>query len=445
MHSAGRSHWESTLATSRNGRVEVTDSSTPVNPTTVTSATDGDEGGLVRQDNGAPRTMPQDRANLPACRQYGQPDVSDPLTMRSESADPDTKSALEARASDKDSGSSGLSQVLGKVLQQLSISAWVPAAVLVGNAAVLLQLHEDGSYNIAHAVKQLAGKPLGTIIILIFALILATVVTQAFEFEVIRLLEGYFDSTHGFVQAMMAARIRRHEHKQQRLLCKLREANRDACAGAVARMRQYPDFRPAVLDFLLHGATGGNGQASDEVAEMAKKTDWKPYAPPAMLYRIDSAAARLGSYPQENRLLPTRLGNVLRAAEDKVELGPNENIQGFVVRYHDQLSPALRSEHKDYRTRLDMYCCLVLVFSMLAVISIAALISISPVWGTAIAVTVYVLMTYVSYEAAIASARGYGLILQEISHYLARQNESTEASGSSALAGLLALLHRKAM
>jgi hypothetical protein len=63
--------------------------------------------------------------------------------------------------------------------------------MLVGNVAVLLQLRVDGSYNIAGAVKELAGKPLGTIIILAFALILATVVTQAFEFEVIRFLGAY--------------------------------------------------------------------------------------------------------------------------------------------------------------------------------------------------------------------------------------------------------------
>ena len=33
------------------------------------------------------------------------------------------------------------------------------------------------------------------------------------------------------------------------------------------------------------------------------------------------------------------------------------------------------------RTRLDMYCSLVLVFSMLVVISILALYRIDPVWG----------------------------------------------------------------
>ena len=87
----------------------------------------------------------------------------------------DAPTAAETHGADKDSSSPGLSQVLAKILQQLSISAWVPAAMLVGNGAVLLQLHANANYNIAEAVKELAGKPLGTIIILAFALILATV------------------------------------------------------------------------------------------------------------------------------------------------------------------------------------------------------------------------------------------------------------------------------
>jgi hypothetical protein len=149
------------------------------------------EGDLLRADSASPGASPQDRADLPACRQSDQLDIGDPLTVPSESPDADAAPTDGARGSDKGSGSPGLSQVLGKVLQQLSVSAWVPAAMLVGNVAVLLQLRVDGSYNIAGAVKELAGKPLGTIIILAFALILATVVTQAFEFEVIRFLGAY--------------------------------------------------------------------------------------------------------------------------------------------------------------------------------------------------------------------------------------------------------------
>ena len=316
--------------------------------------------------------------------------------------------------------------------------------MLVGNVALLLQLRSDNSYNIAHAVKELASKPLGTVIILTFALILATAVTQAFEFEVIRFLEGYYDSPNSLVQAVMGARIRRHEGKQRRLERKLEEANKEALLPAVEQMRKL-DYDPEVLDYLAGDSAAHNGNPDDEVAMEANDTEWKPHASASALYRIDSTVARLRCYPETSRILPTRLGNVLRAAEDNIELEEGENLEGYVIRYHEQLSPALQSQHKDYRTRLDMYCCLVLVFAILVVTSIAALVRVNPLWGMGIAAVIYSSMAYISYEAAIATARSYGLILQEIPQYLARQSESAEMGEPSTLEKLLALLHRNAM
>ncbi len=402
----------------------------------------GGQPGLARPGGHPSEVSLQPRTYLPACLQSDQPGVGDPLGMGPEPVNPDAKSTSEARGPNKYSEAPGLSQVLGTVLQQLSVSAWVPAAMLVGNVALLLQLSTEGSYNVAQAVKGLAGKPLGTVIILVFSLILATTVTQAFEFEVIRFLEGYFDSANRLIQVVMAARIRRHEGKQRRLEDKLREATKVARKAAVERMRGFPAYDSKILDYLADD-TASNDEGPDyEVSEKANETDWKPHASASALYRIDSTIARLKSYPEKSRLLPTRLGNVLRATEDNIDLEEGENVEGYVVRNYDQLSAALKSQHKDYRTRLDMYCCLVLVFSILAVASFATLVRVNPLWGTGVAVLVYVSMACLSYEAAIATARTYGLILQEIPQYLARQRESAETDQPSALEKLLALLHR---
>jgi hypothetical protein len=389
----------------------------------------------------------QNTANALACRQKDEEEVSDPLTMPSEPADHDSKPATEAGDSDKKPESPGLSQILGKVLQQLSVSAWVPAAMLIGNVAVLVQLRANRSYNIALAVKDLAAKPLGTLVILAFSLILATVVTQAFEFEVIRFLEGYFDSANSLIQAIMAARIRRHAGKRRRLEAKLAHANRIACRAALSEMLKYPAFKELPLDHLLREmSTGDEQRANEAVAEASDATDWQQYTPSAEQYIIDSTAAKFRSYPESNRLLPTRLGNMLRAAEDKVDLGEFDNLEGYVIRHYDEISPALKSQHDDYRTRLDMYCSLTLVFVALAAASVVALYPIDPLWGMAVAIAVYGLMTYISYQAAIASARAYGLILQEIPQYLARQDHAADADSPSALEKLfLSLLHRNAM
>jgi hypothetical protein len=137
---------------------------------------------------------------------------------------------------------------------------------------------------------------------------------------------------------------------------------------------------------------------------------------------MDCIDARLNSYPESNRLLPTRLGNVLRAAEDDLPLRDDEDLEGFVIRHHDQLPSSIKDEHKDYRTRLDMYCCLVLVFAALVPLAISLLIGLSPTWGVGLFAAAYAIMAYVSYEAAIASARGYGQALHEISQYVTGQS-----------------------
>jgi len=362
--------------------------------------------------------------------------------MPPESGKVDAAPATDSGGADKDSSSLGLSQVLGKILQQLSISAWVPAAMLVGNGTVLLQLHADASYNIARAVMELTGKPLGTIIILAFALVLTTAVTQAFEFEVIRFLEGYFDSTIGPIQAIMAWRIQRHEAKRDRFERMLGTARTNAREQAAKRMENYKAYSSEELAYLAKNPPKGSAEFDEALDQRIRSITWKHQVPSAAQYRVDSIQARLDSYPAKHRLLPTRLGNVLRASEDTIKLTDGENLEGYVVRHHDQLPAALQSEHKDYRTRLDMYCCLTLAFSMLAVISGATLYNVSPLWGMAIAVVAYVLMACLSYQAAIATARSYGLILREIHQYLAKQASSGEAAESSALGRLLSLLHR---
>lgn len=296
--------------------------------------------------------------------------------------------------------------------------------MLVGNVSVQLQLRSDGSYNIARAVKELAGKPLGTIIILVFALILATIVTQAFEFEVIRFLEGYVTSSSGSVQAVVAARIRRHESKRRRLKEKQEHISNEALREAVSRMYDAPGYDKRLLGYMLQHPAEGSKEFDEGMAQQASIIDWRPNASPARLYQLQRVEESLSFYPSEHRVLPTRLGNVLRASEDKINLSGDGNLQGYVIRHYDRLSPALQSQHDEYRTRLDMYCSLALVFSMLIVIGAVTLSSVVPVWGVAVAVAGYGWMAWVSYEAAIATARNYGLILQEIPQYLSRQEAS---------------------
>ena len=364
----------------------------------------------------------QDHPNLPACRHCPERDIGHPLEMVSESSSDGSRQAMDGGATpDKSSESSGLSQLLSKVLEQLNISAWLPAAMLVGNLALLLQLHSNHKFDITRALKDLTEKPLGTLIVLVFSLLLATIVTQAFEFEIIRLLEGYVSSTHGVIQSVTALRIRRHERKRSGLEDKRRKSERAAFMQAREVMLSLPGaYERAVLDFIEDDVYQRPQKRvpTPAVARMIDETDWRKHLPSDVLYQMDCIDSRLDSYPESNRLLPTRLGNVLRAAEDKLPLGDDEDLEGFVIRRYDEIPSSLKDEHKDYRTRLDMYCSLVLVFAALSSLALALLISVAPAWGTGLFVGAYAVMACVCYEAAIASARGYGEALQEIGRKL---------------------------
>ena len=130
----------------------------------------------------------------------------------------------------------------------------------------------------------------------------------------------------------MATRIKRHESKQRTLERKLENAKKKAIKTAVEHMRKFPDgYDPEVLAALAGDSIGSQGNSIDVVpsgVEEIEEAEWRLHASASTLYKIDSILARLKSYPDERRLLPTRLGNVLRAAEDNIDLDEGENIEG---------------------------------------------------------------------------------------------------------------------
>jgi hypothetical protein len=137
-------------------------------------------------------------------------------TLYSVKGDEDASEGRQpAHASEQDKSSpvSGISEFLGRVFEQLSLASWLPATMLVGNAVLLLQLHSNESLDVVAAVKDLTKGGFGLLVVLLFALILASIVTQAFELELIRALEGYFDWSRGPLPKLVKYRIRRHTRK----------------------------------------------------------------------------------------------------------------------------------------------------------------------------------------------------------------------------------------
>jgi hypothetical protein len=326
------------------------------------------------------------------------------------------------------SAAAGISQFIAKVLEQLSLSSWLPATMLVGNAALLLQMHALRQFDLNEAIKDLIKQQWGILVVLLFALIIAAIVIQAFEFEVVRLLEGYFDSAHRIPMWLIGTQIRRHQRRRKRLETKWDTARQRAFSRARPRVLDdgEADIEPRHLDViescLFHRPIPAG--TDKKTLRKANNFDWLDYARPDDAYALDALSARRLAFPDESRLLPTNLGNALRSAEDQLTLDDEGDIEGFVIRHNDALPATLRTEVEDYRTRLDMYCSLVLVFLILAVLAVVTLSGLqSDPWAAEWVAVLYVVLSWVAYQSAVVSARGYGQGLLEIDRFIASQTE----------------------
>lgn len=319
----------------------------------------------------------------------------------------------------------GISAFLARVLDQLSITAWLPAVFLVGNAAVLLTLQGKPTLNLAGAIQSLVDLRWGAIIILIFAIIIFAMVIQAFEFESLRFWEGYVRSP--WLRQWAARRIK----AVQRVRAQLETECQHLHEAAFDAARQSALDDPAIttsdiakwnaMEKVIHGRTLDNGE--ELIADAAVTLDWPSHADPVALHAWEIAKLKLAEYPSSHRLLPTRLGNVMRASEDDVNLRPGEDLEGFMIRHLDKLPRAVVHEHAAYRRRLEMYCGLTFVLAALALLSVGCLWGYTQDWAWRAAVpALYSCAVFVSYRAAIASALGFGQALREANRCIIERN-----------------------
>lgn len=303
---------------------------------------------------------------------------------------------------------------MAKVLDQLSLSAWLPAAMLVGCTAIVLQLRSQQNFDVGTALLALTAKPLGILVVLLFALVLAAMVSQAFSFGAIRFLEGYWGPLLRL--GVFTMLVRAKERKLARL--RARQYKLDSRAFPIAlpsMLGTEPEH--VVLIHIQQEYYDDEPERQWTEAQLADAAahDWTTYIPAAHNEKIASNKKKIEEFPSLSRLMPTKLGNILRTTEGKLHLDKGENMQGFVLRRRALITPRLELHHDQFRTRLDMYCTLVVVFALLAALSGVLFTTASmPLLGTAVVVAVFVGMAITSYSAAIASARGYCLTLRQI-------------------------------
>jgi len=307
----------------------------------------------------------------------------------------------------------GISVFIARVLDQLTLSAWLPAALFTAAVALLLQFRQQGSVNLLHAVRMLTADPVRVLVLMIPLLVIATIVTQAFSFEAIRTLEGYW-RRRGLGGCARTFMIRRHVRRKEAIARRRGRALEKAFYIAEPRMLKDKIPFPVVNALKAEAFEVVQPSLTDEEREEFIVTDWRDWCDAWVLAKIDHLSNDKNAYPDTSRILPTRLGNLLRATEDRLQ-NTGGDLQGFVLRQYALAPRRVQMQHDQFRNRLEMYCTLVFVSVLLLFLTPITLLGRSIDYIAIIIISIsFAALSVASYLAAFASAGGYCVALKQM-------------------------------
>lgn len=310
----------------------------------------------------------------------------------------------------------GLSAFAARVLNQLSLGAWLPGGFLVAVVGLITWFHGKNRVTLAGADVVVKDSALALAVLAVPTLVVATLVTQAFSFEAIRVLEGYWPAAGPF-SGLFRLGVWLQERRRGRLQRRLQRIQLGALNGLEPQL--LSSGVPGMVVLALKADVQMVARPRDLSAadsRVADSFDWTPRLRPAVAAEIGRLARLIDGFPEPHRMMPTRLGIVLRTAEDDLRHGDGD-VEGFMLRNRQHAPERLVVLHDLFRTRLEMYTNPVLVALVTASASIPVLGDIPAfawvgVTGSLGAIGI------LSYRAAIASAKGYTSALLAIDRSL---------------------------
>ncbi len=308
-----------------------------------------------------------------------------------------------------------LSAFIARILDQLSLSAWLPAAFLAAALAVLYQLRSQRDLDVAAATKDLVSDPITILIVTVPVVVLTTLVTQSFSFEAIRALEGYWNRRWllGWLHVALTRLRLVHKRRMAARLLELRDKAFASARGPMLRIG-IPTTVIAAVEADLNEKGREDLSPHEELQRAA--LSWREFGDPVAIARYDRMLLAHDEYPEDGLVMPTKLGNVLRSTESRLQ-NAGGDVSNFGLRRRRLVDARIQQHHDQFRTRLDMYCTLVFVAVFLAIASPIILIPVPHErWIGAIQwllpSALFLALSWASYRAAIASARGYCAILR---------------------------------
>ncbi len=334
------------------------------------------------------------------------------------------------------SAPAGLSPFAAKVLDQLSVTAWLPAALLMTNTYLLVGMYlvrdpkaGPTATNLEDVVSAVDSKALGVIIAVLIGIVLATMFTQSLEYAAIRFLEGYWGGSV-FVAAATRAGVWVQRRRQYLIARRVEKLDRRAFRNAEDDIRFLLQDGGEPSDFIDVAIAAGleqdvpddltaplsDGDRDRAAAFFYDKEAWRAAAPAHLRHRALSLDVKAEGFPEEDsRLLPTRLGCALRAYEDALTgdvLGGN--LRSYLYRHLDEVGPELMEEHNHSRNRLDMCSVMTLLCVLLAILDAALLPTLLPTPYALWSCSGLLILSYLNYRGAVAAALDYGPVLVAI-------------------------------
>jgi hypothetical protein len=334
----------------------------------------------------------------------------------------------------------GLSPWSARLLDQLSLTAWLPAALLVANvylvAGMYLVRNPGADPTMANLTKVISApdeKPVGVIIAVVSGVVLATLVTQSFEFAAIRFLEGYWG---GSILAAAPTSLAIRLQRLRRWLTRRRadKLTRHAFRAAQARVAQHLGSNPDLASAVLLIGTAAPVDHLDPALKAEAENyyyarAWMVWAPPHLRHRASAVAIRLAAYPpRPSRLMPTQLGNTLRASEERLKGHvAGTQMRGYLYPYLGSIEPALMHQHTQYRNRLDMFAVMTVLCALLAPANALLIPGVLPTPAVVVATVSLLVLSFFSYRGAAAAAVDYGAVLVAIDAGIQRDEKGQAA------------------
>jgi hypothetical protein len=274
-----------------------------------------------------------------------------------------------------------------KVLGSRTLVSVLPPALLSVIVFVLLATGAPGTPSAALLVERLKDLGGAQVALLFFGVLVVAVILQPFQIAVVQLLEGYWvgnpltrSERTTFAQRAFDVGFELQRRRWRFLRMVAETVDQDEEDGL-----DQPDPRSAALVARLQG----------------RRAVW--------------ADQELRGYPEvEARLLPTRLGNVLRAAEDRA--GGRYGLLTNVVypRLHALLPDRSAAELANATDQLDMAAHLCITLSVATLAAAGLLLPNgwrSNAWWLLIPGAM-AMLAWLSYRAAVRAARGQGQLLE---------------------------------